>query len=285
MNKVGIVVVLYNPEQEIFTRNIPSYAAMGDFLIIVDNTLGGALIPAHIYDYRTIYISDGKNNGIAKALNLGAEEAIKQGCDWLLTMDQDSWFKEEDIKALMDSRHLKNFDDTIIISPVHVDKFSEDAGLIGDFTEAKYVMTSGNLLNLTNYKKLGTFNEGYFIDYVDNEYCFRARLNNFKVLIYRNALLQHTLGNFTKFKIPGYGTLLFSNHSALRKYYLIRNLLYFKKQYLPHFKDDIMHMYKIEIKGIIKMFLFEKGKIKKGKMLLRGISDFRNGITGMYKKI
>ncbi len=44
------------------------------------------------------YISLGKNRGIATAMNIGYRRAAELGASWVLTMDQDSSFSDEDIK-------------------------------------------------------------------------------------------------------------------------------------------------------------------------------------------
>ena len=283
MNKIAAVVVLYRPEATTFTRNIPSYGGLADCLIIVDNTEGGTALPHDLYSLNknTVYIGNGNNEGIAKALNRGAQEALRQGCEWLLTMDQDSWFNDRDINLLLKSRFLVNTKATAIIAPVHVE-FYEEREPAESFTQAPHVMASGNLLNLSVYKQIGGFREDYFIDYVDNEYCFRARKFNFKILIYNNALLNHNLGASQKLAVPLYGHVVFYNHSPLRKYYLVRNLLYFRKEYGPYFKKDLNKMITTELKVVLKIFLFEKQKLKKILMILRGIKDYKKGITGKY---
>ena len=42
--------------------------------------------------YNLNYISLNGNYGIAYALNVGIENSLKKGSDWILTMDQDSQF-------------------------------------------------------------------------------------------------------------------------------------------------------------------------------------------------
>ena len=46
------------------------------------------------------YIKLHENKGIAYALNKGAKEAIAQGFDWLLTLDQDSQITKEIIEHI-----------------------------------------------------------------------------------------------------------------------------------------------------------------------------------------
>ena len=88
MNIQG-VVVLYNPDYTILD-NIKSYLDGIEKLYIVDNseTKNHELINKIVsISAKCIYIDNNGNQGIAHALNVGAQKAIEDGADWLLTMD------------------------------------------------------------------------------------------------------------------------------------------------------------------------------------------------------
>ena len=55
------------------------------------------------------------------------------------------------------------------------------------------VMTSGNLLNIAAHKKVGGFDEKYFIDCVDWEYCLKLNTMNYQVLTLNDIELNHSL--------------------------------------------------------------------------------------------
>ena len=98
------VTVLYNPTEEIF-ENINSYLKELDKLYIVDNSeeknekLKNKFIE---FSSKIKYIKLNGNEGIAKALNIAKNKAIKEDYDWLLTMDQDSKFENEDFSKMLD---------------------------------------------------------------------------------------------------------------------------------------------------------------------------------------
>lgn len=48
-----------------------------------------------------VYIPNYNNLGIAKALNQGCEAAKQDGFDWVLTMDQDSFFEETQLNKFI----------------------------------------------------------------------------------------------------------------------------------------------------------------------------------------
>ena len=103
------------------------------------------------------------------------------------------------------------------------------------------VMTSGNLLNLVAFKKTGKFNEKYFIDYVDHEYCFRLQRKGFCIKIFKGSVLLHKLGNMEIKKFSG-STVCFTNHNYIRRYYMTRNRLDLAYNYLFSFPEFISHI-------------------------------------------
>jgi rhamnosyltransferase len=278
-NTIAGVVVLYNPEAEIFERNIPSYLPYIDVLYIVDNSEGKTTLPEeYVYAKNIVYMPFGENRGIATALNTGAAKAIQNRYEWLLTMDQDSWFKPEDIKTLINSAQHINKDETAILTPVHVQDEIAHGARRNALEEKAMAMTSGNLVNLDVYTKIGGFNEGYFIDLVDHEYCLKARKNGYKIIEVCNSFLEHSLGRARIVK------LLFKKravieHNPVRKYYQVRNLLYLKNEYFG-FRNEIKFLVKHEIIALIKIILFEKKIGLKLKMMYHGLTDYRKNIKG-----
>ena len=102
--KIDGVVALYNPDESII-KNINSYINDIDKIYIIDNseTKNHELINKIVtISDKCIYIDNNGNQGIANALNVGAKLAIENGCDWLLTMDQDSSFTQGSLLKLID---------------------------------------------------------------------------------------------------------------------------------------------------------------------------------------
>ena len=73
-----------------------------------------------------------------------------------------------------------------------------------------------------------------------------------------------------------------TNHSALRKYYWLRNRLLVADMYIEYY-PALKRGNKKFIKKMIKMIiLFESNKIKKLKMLYKGYKDYKRGKYGKY---
>lgn len=265
------VTVLYNPTEEIF-KNINSYLDGIDKLYLVDNSekennyLKEQLIK---FSSKIEYIKMNGNEGIAKALNVAKNKAIDEKFSWLLTMDQDSKFENDNfIKMLELAKKIFN-EKIAIFSPFH--KMSNSIFVDDEITEKERVMTSGNLLNLKIAREIGDFEESFFIDEVDHDYCHRIRNKDYKIIVLNKIILSHNLGNIKKYRF-----FSVTNHNYIRRYYITRNKLYMSKKYSflkkKYFKEIL--------KDTIKIILSEKDKIKKLKMTCLGIRDFKNGITG-----
>ncbi len=273
--KLAGVVVWYNPS-DLEKENIKSYLDNLDELYIVDNSEEKNIVKNN---EKVKYIFNNGNLGIAKALNIGAHEAIKDKFEWILTMDQDTKFKKDDVKKIFEYICCNDMKKIGIVSPWHNTKLHvEKPKNIIDYPLD--VMTSGNFLNLNIYKKIGDFRNDYFIDGVDIEYCLRLKKNNFKVMRLNNFEIKHNLGNIN-YKYFFKKELLCLNHNYLRIYYRVRNYNYIKKEYhniAPEFCDRLVKMKQL----VWCIIFYEKDKLKKLKSVYYGKKDFKNNILGKY---
>ncbi|HYK56693.1 MAG TPA: hypothetical protein VEV15_09450, partial [Flavisolibacter sp.] len=191
--KIAAVVVLYNPGETVLS-NIHTYYSYVQKIYIYDNTEN----PLKTIDWSSFskieFYSDGRNKGLAETLNRAATKAIEDGYDWLLTMDQDSYFTQQAIDNYCHcflKFRKKNM--TALFGPVF---HREDPGLPADgkWQEVDTLITSGTLLNLSLFNKIGRFDEALFIDSVDYDYCIRAKLAGFSIIQFSSVVLLHELG-------------------------------------------------------------------------------------------
>ena len=87
-----VVVVTYNPEIELFEKNIKALHAQFEHILIVDNNSRNITDIERlllIFKYSVQLTKLNHNMGIAYAQNLGLKQATEKNLDWLLTMDQD----------------------------------------------------------------------------------------------------------------------------------------------------------------------------------------------------
>lgn len=276
--KIAGVTVLYNPNEEVIS-NIKSYVDQLEQLYLIDNSdhSNEELLSEVLTNPAVSYFPNHENLGIAKVLNLAAEKALENDFDYLFTIDQDSSAPDDLIKNML--KAVEGIEKIGIISPVHQNKFDTIKPAEENVVDRLTVKTSGNLLNLKAYEQVGGFKEEYFIDYVDIEYCMRLWKNGLKVLEVSNAILTHSEADLDKRKIFKW-TVYPYNHSPIRMYYKCRNRFYLLKDYgkkFPqYFNYEKSHFYN----NFIKIILFEKNKILKFKMSLKGFIDYYRKKTG-----
>lgn len=274
-------VILYNPNEDI-VENIHSYIENIDKLYVVDNSdIKNQSLIKQIQDIsdKCIYIDNNGNQGIAHALNIGADLAIQNGADWLLTMDQDSKFNDDDFikfiqKADLDSAFIEKIG---IVSPKHYEKdhYSKFYNLI--------TMTSGNILNLEIFLKIDQFNTNFFIDSVDTEFCLKLNMAGYKIKRISNIVLNHNLGEIKNYNFFGF-KFNPTNHSYIRRYYITRNRFYLWSKYKNIYPEFIKWEKKATFKELIKIILFEKEKWLKIKFSIKGYLDYKNNKFGKYEK-
>jgi len=274
---IAAAIVLYNP-YDIVKENIASYIDNVDKLYILDNSdkKNTTLINELLNNKKMEYIDNNGNKGIAYALNRGVEFALKEGFTHLLTMDQDSKFVKGDVARLIDV--IEDSSDHIgIISPLaykNENKLYAFSSLIS--------ITSGSILNLNVYSTIGAFKNDFFIDEVEVEYCLRMNYSGFMLRRVSSVVLDHKLGDSTKNKFL-FWEFYASNHSALRRYYIMRNRLYIWNKYAENFPKYIKFEKLITFKEIAKIVLVEKDKYNKLKMSFYGYRDYKKNKYGKFQ--
>ena len=287
------VVVLFKPDDKMLD-NINSYVNELSKLYVVDNTPDGDISEKFVGNKKIEYIPLKENKGIAYALNVGAKRALKDKADWLLTMDQDSKFSDGELNKMKKFIELckkeKNMEPIIeakysnigLVSPFHVTVRTEKEKRFG-IESPLNVMTSGNLINLKAYKKVGGFKDWLFIDCVDFDFCLNLRNHGFQVLQLNFVKLQHELGNTKRIGIRS-KVVYVDNHSAFRRYYIARNRHYLYDIYNKDFPEYCRLELKSTRSELIKIWLFEKHKIKKTRAIIRGYRDYKKGVKGSGNK-
>ncbi|SFM09371.1 glycosyltransferase [Halanaerobium salsuginis] len=278
-NGIACVIILYNPKKEVI-QNIKSFSNYVDIIYVVDNSKNiNKSIYYKLSQFENLkYINESSNKGIAFPLNLAAKKALKSNYQWLLTMDQDSYFTGDSLKNMIS--YIKNNDTSKIgiITPHH--KINRNNMASKKIETVLTTMTSGNLLNLNIYKLAGDFIEKLFIDSVDHEYCLRLNKFGYKVIKINSSVLNHELGDISKSIDILNKKLLITNHNYLRRYYITRNTLYVINKYKEEFPVFCFKKFVMIILSFFQILFFEKDKFKKIKYIFLGIIDYLNNNFG-----
>lgn len=140
-------------------------------------------------------------------------------------------------------------------------------------------MTSGSLMPVWIFDKVGWFASEYFIDVVDWEYAFRIRAAGFLVADAKHATLFHVPGDPVQAVILGH-TFYTSNHSALRRYYMTRNRIVFFRKHFRGFSDWGVRTAYHQFKDTVVSLLVEPDRARKLRGILLGTWDALTGKMG-----
>jgi rhamnosyltransferase len=281
--RIAACVLLYHPKENDL-KNILSYLSKVDKLYIYDNTENKKTIIPFENVNKIVYFSDCENKGLSIRLNQACKQAISDGFDFLMTMDQDSSFSPENLTNYF--ADIKNYSNKANVGIFGLEysnenKISNAKNIIA--TEVHALITSGSVINLNNYHKIGGFDENLFIDGVDFDYCFAILKKGLKCILFENNSICHSLG--VKTKRASIKTLYLIKkekqlHSPLRLYYIIRNMLYLEKKYALLFPKFILERKKRYSSQIISNMLYSKNIFIILKYRLKAINDFKNNKMG-----
>lgn len=282
--KFAAVVILYNPDEKVL-QNILSYAQFADVVYVYDNSENPveSIVVAIKQLQNIFYFSDCENRGIAYRLNQAADNAISEGYEWLLTMDQDSMFQVPNLSHYLQLVNQYKEKELVAMFGVEFEKAKLTIAQENALSK-EYVITSGSFLNLNLFPFIGPFDEALFIDEVDLEYCYRAINKGFKIIQFADVFLNHHLGTVAMFRSFKNGQLTPRTlHSPLRVYYMIRNFLYVDDLYKNQFSVSTAIRKKTLFNRFKNNFLYGNNKWNLVKMVYRAIVDYKKGKMGKFK--
>lgn len=273
MLKIGSCTVLFNPDRDVIS-NVETYKDLVDVCVVVDNSEKKNEVSKYFEeDSSYIYIDMHGNQGIAAALNAGVEYLHSKNMGMALTMDQDSLFPTSDYLAI--NQLIEKYKDEYSLIGLDVNRVDPSQEIVS----VPYWITSGNFVNISDFYLAGKMNESLFIDYVDFDLGYRFKKAHLKIGYLSGYCITHTIGNPIPIHVLN-KTFYALNHSPIRYYYRYRNAYY-----LYHYvdKEFFKKEYRREMFGsLIKMFIFEKKRNEKIKMIKKGLSDAKKRRLGKF---
>lgn len=263
-------IVIFNPDINRLKENISAVIVQCAHVYLVDNgsnNIDEVKKLLNQYNHSKVSVlCNMENQGIAKALNQLASEAQKGGFDWILTLDQDSVAPSNIIEEF--EKYTNNLN-TGMLCPVICDR---NKGVVveakDNYKEIDECITSGSLLNIKAWRKIGGFDESMFIDGVDFDICYRLRKNGYKILCIQSVVLLHELGRIVYHRFI-FWKVLVKNHSAFRKFYIARNTVYLARKEHTNIIKAILQ----NVKLFLIVVCYEDDKWKKSKKILQGTID------------
>lgn len=277
--KILATITTYNPEISLLEKNVDAVMPQVDKLIVYDNlSTNREQVITLCREKGVEVVLNDKNYGVAKPLYDGVEYADKNGYSYILTLDQDSVLFDKTVEKLTE---LMLSDDSIAIVATQPKLSAEgldiDVPCVGNTVDM--VITSGALADVAKIKAIGNYIPEMFIDRVDNEICYRAVENDFKV-IQSNVPMVHRLGASQKRRFL-FRNVHVQHYSPMRYYYIFRNGYYCQKRYAGEKKikpktDRLRYFFKV--------LLYEKKKFIKFKAMIKGLRDGKTFYADMRRK-
>ncbi|WP_445672752.1 glycosyltransferase family 2 protein [Pseudomonas inefficax] len=238
--RVGAIVVLYQPELSMLRRVIESLVGQVERIYVMDNTPDGRRDDYDgLADIASVFYCPLHDNlGIATAHNRGIELARQEGMTHVLLMDQDSQLAPNTVEHLLqhETRLLNSSVNVAAIGPVFVDEKTGDAapaispGRWGSKkvkidlnsptpVKSTYIIASGSLIRVSVLETVGGMQDDLFIDWVDIEWGERAALAGYECYLVPSVKMKHSIGDEFVSVLGRRVTL----HSDFRNYFIVRN--------------------------------------------------------------
>lgn len=283
--RVCAVVVTYHPSPSIL-QNIRKAAVEFDGLVVVDNgSHTHELSPLRTLSRELGFelVENAANVGIAEAMNQGVRWAKSQNYGWALLFDQDSGTSTGFVDAMLKAWHVHPQREKIAcVYPRYAHPLLGYTQLAPAATDGStmWCMTSGALMPIWVFDRIGWFASDFFIDWVDVEYCFRMRKAGYLIIEAPEAVLLHDPGRSAPASFLGW-RFWPSHHSAARRYYMSRNRVVVLRKYFFTFPLCTAKAMYIGLRDTAKCFLGETDRLQKLRSVFLGTWDGLIGNMGM----
>jgi rhamnosyltransferase len=199
---VCAIFVTYHPNAALAAEVARVTRQVGGVVIVDNGSVDAELqmLGRIATDPSVSLVLNGANLGLARALNIGLQRAAARGFSFVLLFDQDSRADDDMVQTLLAVRaSLSSPERVAIVGAAHRERhrppkqvLAPGDELLGE--EVDWLITSGSLLWLAAASVIGPFREDFFIDYIDTEYCWRARALGYRLLKTKKPLMSHSIG-------------------------------------------------------------------------------------------
>jgi rhamnosyltransferase len=289
------VIICFNPNHDRLRGLIDAISGSVGCVVLFNN---GGLDPAKLASTAAVRIhveSPGQNLGLATPLNFACEYGAKNGYRFLVSFDQDSTPPADMIPLL--ERELLTYQAknprAIAIGPRLVDvrdgketispfvRFGK-VGVtkwIGEGTEpVSQLITSGCLLDLRMWDAENRFNDALFIDFVDNNWCWRMTRKQYLILGTSRTRMPHELSE--EIKESSYISL--NKYGQIRRYFQMRNSAY----HLVHESLSLaqrLYVLRAMVVAFLSSMISDEQPLQSVWQCLRGLAHGLVGRLGAYR--
>ena len=211
MPKVFIIILNYNGKetlleclQSVFQIDYPDR----EIVVVDNNSADGSLELAKKFYPRAHTIKNDKNIGFAAGNNVGIRFALEKMADYIFLLNNDAEIEKSAISKLVTL--AQNNKEAGIISPIILKGKSNKVWFAGGKIKwlamktdhfavplaenphkTDYISGCAMFVKKEVFKKIGLFDENFFLYYEDADFCWRARKERFESYVVPSAKVYH----------------------------------------------------------------------------------------------
>lgn len=248
LNDTCAIIITYNPNPAEVTTLVDRISNHVALVLIIDNGSD------NIYELRQLPVPVelmelGKNRGVATAQNVGIRTALERGYDYVLMFDHDSLPATDMVPKLREAFDTLSRQG-IRVAAVGANYIERNSGTLQEsdrrtgWVNKNMIISSGGMFSAEALRDVGLMQDDLFIDYVDTEWCMRAKRKwreyNYrietqrcwKIYMAREALMGHTWSAGIT-SVWALRRRHYPLYPPIRQYYLCRNAahLYLRSPY------------------------------------------------------
>ncbi|MBI2769633.1 MAG: glycosyltransferase [Burkholderiales bacterium] len=290
--RVWACVVCWRAAPDSIAQLVELLAPQVECIVLVDNAASVAPGLQALAAPNVSCIASGGNKGTAGAMNLAWQRALAAGAHALISFDQDSRPAPGMVGSLLaayasqasqaapfaaigpawtDARSGRAMRVLLPVSGSRRHAAPDAAGVVA----SDHVITSGCLIPSAAYLHVGPYDEGLFLDYVDIEWCLRARSLGWQVGIDTACRMSHAIGD----RVISFAGRSLMLHAPVRNYLLLRNhLLLWPRRFIGRMwlVSDLLQV----AARMAASLLLAPPRLQRLRWLARGLRDGLRGRGG-----
>lgn len=209
--KVNIVVLNYNGKDclkkcltSLFCSPYPNF----EVVVVDNNSQDGSLESAKLAFSRVTFIKNEHNLGFSTGNNVGIKYSLEKMADYVLLLNNDTEVEKDFLSQLVKSASAN--EEAGILSPLiftgdkksvwfsggKIDwlrmKTTHEQKLIkSDFADSDFISGCAMLVRAEVFRKIGLFDEDFFLYWEDADFSVRAKKAGFSLLVCANSHVRH----------------------------------------------------------------------------------------------
>lgn len=285
MNHICALITLFYPDYEKLEKNIRQILSYADRIYLLANSK----VDFDLKNSSVVLIQNERNFGLSKSFNSGIRRAAEEGFEFAIFFDQDSFLSADNFERLFREMLRENKKNAACIGPslkvrgnsINIPRWTRNGRFrtSGDVLSVNNVITSGMLVNISAFRKVGGFDENFPVDFSDFTFCWNCIRGNYAVLQSMDALMSHEIGNSGM--SLGKHTVHF--HAPYRNYFLVRDTLNIIFRYKSTPLKVRVRFLLLFPARLVLYFLKLDRKMERLRMCGYGLYDFVRGVHGFGK--